>query len=94
MLDKDKIIIVVYVGVHDMSYQIQAIENVRKALSNYFDESVKLIFAPDYGNIGTTFECINPVLLNEEEYKKVQEKLDTIDKVIKELEKNIDYGEK
>lgn len=94
MLDKDKIIIIVYLGAGDPLDTYEYIREVEKNIHNLFDESVKLIFAPLHNEFGTKFECINPVLLNEEQYKKVEEKLDTLDEVIKKLEKIIDYGEK
>ena len=84
MRDNKKLIVVIYVGTEDMSNAFQAIDDVRNSISSFFDKSVKLIFVPDYNNIGIKVDCINPVLLDEEEFKKVDEKLDKIDKLIDE----------
>lgn len=84
MRDNKKLIVVIYVGTEDMSNAFQAIDDVRNSISSFFDKSVKLIFVPDYNNIGIKVDCINPVLLDEEEFKKVDEKLDKINKLIDE----------
>lgn len=84
MRDNKKLIVVIYVGTEDMSNVVQAIDDVRNSISSFFDKSVKLIFVPDYNNIGIKVDCINPVLLDEEEFKKVDEKLDKINKLIVE----------
>jgi hypothetical protein len=84
MRDNKKLIVVIYVGTEDMSNVFQAIDDVRNSISSFFDKSVKLIFVPDYNNIGIKVDCINPVLLDEEEFKKVDEKLDKINKLIDE----------
>lgn len=84
MRDNKKLIVVIYVGTEDMSNVVQAIDDVRNSISSFFDKSVKLIFVPDYNNIGIKVDCINPVLLDEEEFKKVDEKLDKINKLIDE----------
>lgn len=84
MRDSKKIILIIYVGTEDMSNVYQAIDEIRNAVSHFFDKSVKLIFVPDYNNIGIKVDCINPVLLDEEEFKKVDEKLDKINKLIDE----------
>ena len=86
MKDNKKLIVVIYVGSENKEPHIifQTISDIRKFISQYFDKSVKLIFVPDYNNIGIKVDCINPVLLDEEEFKKVDEKLDKINKLIDE----------
>ena len=86
MKDKDKIIIVVYVGGGDDPYETyHAIIETQKNIKDYFDDTVKLIFAPDFGNFGIKFECINPVLVNEDEYKKVEETALKLENLLKNL---------
>jgi len=83
MLDKDKIIIVIYVGTEDIQKTYEVIVDLQEKIKNDFDETVRLIFAPDVNNFGIKFECINPVLLNEEQYKKVEDNLTELDNKIK-----------
>lgn len=85
MLDKDKIIIVVYLGAGDVYDTYEYIMDVEKNIKNLFDESVKLIFAPLHNKVGAKFECINPVLLNEEQYKAVEKKINTLGTTLKEI---------
>ena len=83
MLDKDKVIIVIYVGAKELSETYELIIDLEKKLKDGFDNSVRLIFVPDVNNFGIKFECINPVLLNEEQYKEVENKLTVLDNKIK-----------
>ena len=85
MLDKDKIIIVIYLGAGNVCDTYEYIMNVEKNIRNLFDESVKLIFAPLHDEFGVKFECINPVLLNEEQYKAVEKKINTLETTLNEL---------
>lgn len=88
MLDKDKIIIIIYVGCGNVEDTLQGIVETQNAIKPYFDESVKLIFAPDYEHIGVSIDCINPVLLDEEEFKSVDKKIEKLDKLLGYLETN------
>ena len=83
MKDNKKLIVVIYLGTEDMSN-----DDLKNSIISFFDKSVKLIFVPDYNNIGIKVDCINPVLLNEEEYKKVNEKLSKINNLIDKYLKN------
>jgi len=83
MLDKDKLIVVIYVGTERIEKTYELVIDLEKNIKNCFDDSVRLIFVPDMNNIGIKFECINPVLLNEEQYKKVEDKLTVLDNKIK-----------
>lgn len=82
MKDKDKLIVVIYVGTDDITNLYPTLQNIRNEVSQFFDESVKLCFIPDYNNVGIKIDCINPVLLDEEEFKKVDEKLSKIDEIV------------
>lgn len=86
MKDNKKLIVVIYVGSENKEPHImyQTISDIQKSISQYFDKSVKLLFIPDYTNIGIKVDCINPVLLDEEEFKKVDEKLSKINNLIDE----------
>lgn len=78
MQDKDKIIIVFYIDVsrinRDDVYEYTSY--VAKHFNGYFDDSVKTVFVASEDGGGNRVECINPVLLNQEQYQKVQEKID------------------
>ena len=90
MKDNKKLIVIIYVGTEDISNMLQVINEVRKSLTSCFDKSVKLIFVPDYTNVGIKVDCINPILLDKEEFKKVDEKLNKINNLIDEYLKNED----
>ena len=51
-----------------------------------FDESVQIIFIPTVESNTTRVECINPVLLDEEKYKEVEEKIEKIATILNNLE--------
>ena len=83
MLDKDKVIIIIYVGTETPLDTYNLINELHTKIGNSFDDSVKIVFLPRYDKIGIEFDCINPVLLDEQEYNKTKEK-------IKILEENIE----
>ena len=61
------------------------IENSINMLSETlnFDESVHLFIVPTRGE-ETRFECINPVLLDEKQYKSVEKKIKSLKKKVEE----------
>ena len=85
MLDKDKIIIIVYFGVKYIDNYHQVCYNLNQQLINAFDESVKVLVVPMHDEKGIKFECINPVLLDDEHHKKVEEKIKEFEEKIKGL---------
>lgn len=91
MLDKDKIIIVCYVDIrhiHDLDVPafIQSVSD-----SIRFDESVERIIVP-MRDSASRVECINPVLLSEEQYeetmKKVEKLKERFEEAIKTFKEN------
>lgn len=79
MLDKDKVILVVHVGVkYRPEDAILILDNVQRSVKGCFDESIKTLFVPDYDLVGINVECINPVLVDEELYKEVEEKTEKV----------------
>lgn len=88
MLDKDKIIIVVYLntGCIDMEDVNEFCYEATKFLNRIFDDSVlKLVVPVREGE--TRVECINPILLTEDEYKKTMKTVENLtEKVNKALE--------
>jgi len=89
MLDKDKVIIVVYAGARTPEETYHLIEKLQEHFEGVFDNSVRIIFTPRYNEVGIEFECINPVLLNEEQYKEVNKKIEKLDSTLKEFLENI-----
>ena len=86
-MDKDKLFLVIYVNVDsilgDVSVYLEAF--ARQAT---FDDSVMRLIVPVRGQ-ETRVECINPVLLNEEQYKEAEEKIkslqEEVEKALKDL---------
>ena len=53
-----------------------------------FDDSVQRLIVPVRGE-ETKIECINPVLLTEEQYKDAEEKINTLKQVVEEKLKTL-----
>jgi len=51
------------------------------------DDGTDKYFIPVYEG-GSRLECINPVMISEEEYTEVKRKIDEIDKIFKDLIKD------
>lgn len=83
---KDKIILVFYLDTTDIPRgdENEYIKNASEALNYLKDDSVMLVIVPVEGQ-ETRLECINPVLLNEEQYAQVQEKIDGFQKALDEF---------
>ena len=88
MLDKDKLFIVVYVGVHGFGDQTvsEILGNVARCVK--YDDSVNTLIIPTRDS-ETRVECINPVLLTEEQYKDVEEKINTLKQEVEEKLKTL-----
>ena len=86
MLIKDKIFLVLYVDVSRIPIEdtYEYLSTVTDAFERIKDESVQMAILP-VREQETRLECINPVLLNEEQYAQVQEKLNDFQKVFDEL---------
>lgn len=85
MKDKDRLIIIVYVGTKDMTgLEYDQYMDQFNSVSDFFDKTVKVLFVPNAESSTTTVDCINPKLLSEKEYKKVQETIMKLEEFIKE----------
>lgn len=88
MLDKDKIFLVVYLNV-GMIADSDVDECVKKITETMnFDDSVQLFVIPCRGS-DTKIECINPVLLDEKQYKSVEKKIKGLKKEVEEKIKTL-----
>lgn len=89
---KDKIFFVVYVGVKGIdSADVPAYcGRVGKAVrpANDPDTSVEFFIIPTYETDETRIECLNPVLLTEDQYKAVEDKYKTYEVAIDEFLNN------
>lgn len=88
MLDKDKLLIVAYInvqGIKDLTVP-EILDGVAKRLE--FDESVNTIIVPTRFS-ETRIECINPVLLTDEQYQETRDKLEKLTEHMEELIKFI-----
>jgi hypothetical protein len=89
MLDKDKLILIVYFGLYGIELKSRAYTemiNCREVLRSYFDDSVKILVLPDRSSESIKVETINPQLLSDEDYReKVMPIIEKAEKVIKEF---------
>ena len=86
MQDKDKLILVCYVGSQgiDRSHFIQIMTRLAQGLKSYFDESVKTLVMADPSTSGTRMEILNVKDCPQEKLDELQK---TYEKVLEELEK-------
>jgi hypothetical protein len=88
MLDKEKLFIVIYLdvrGIHDSDI-VPYIESVASAIQ--YDESIAKLIIPTRDS-ETRVECINPVLLTEDQYKDVEDKINTLKQAVEEKLKTL-----
>ena len=90
MMDKDKLFLVIYLNVGDIPN-----DDVSRLLMDYennldgaYDESIEKIIVP-LRQGETRVECINPVLLTEEQYKETEEKVKSLRKKVEEALKTL-----
>ena len=88
MLDKDKLFLVFYLNIENIQdYEVsEYLDQVARAFQ--FDDSIEKMFVPIREG-ETRVECINPVLLNEEQYAEVEKKIASIKEEVSEILKNL-----
>lgn len=88
MLDKDKLFIVVYVGVHGL--EDQTVSEILANVANHmqYDDSVNTLTIPTRDS-ETRVECINPVLLTEEQYEEARKRIETLTEKVEEAIKTL-----
>ena len=86
MLDKDKLILVFYINVADIDRAdvIEYLNDARKGLADFLDESILSYFIP-VEEEESHLECINPVKLEGTEYEEALKKLDEANKKFSEV---------
>lgn len=87
-MDKDKLFLVIYLNIASIPSEdvIEYINKVTEVIK--FDDSVQRLIVPVRGE-ETKIECINPVLLTEEQYKDAEEKINTLKQVVEEKLKTL-----
>ena len=88
MGENNRLILVFYIDVSriDRSDISAYMNDIATSLSKK-DDGTDKYFIPIYEG-DSRVECINPVMVSEEEYAKVRQKLDEIDKIFKDLLKD------
>ena len=84
MTDKERLFIVVYLNISNFSDQqnIKAyIYNISNSLK--YDDTINTLVIP-VRDSETRIECINPMLLNKEQYKEVENKINEFKEKINE----------
>ena len=82
-MDKDKLFLVIYVNIDNIHMSDVSEYLMAFARQTTFDETVMRIIVP-VRDQETRVECINPVLLTEEQYKEVEEKIKTLQEKVEE----------
>jgi hypothetical protein len=87
-MDKDKLFLVIYLNIASIPSQdvVEYINKVTEVIK--FDDSVLRLIVPVRGE-ETKIECINPVLLTEEQYKDAEEKINTLKQIVEEKLKTL-----
>ena len=88
MMDKDKLFLIIYINIGNISDSDVSIFLRNFADATTFDESVMRLIIPVRGE-ETRVECINPVLLNEEQYKETEEKIKGLQEKVEEALKDL-----
>ena len=87
----DKLILVIYIGINNLSTEEidKLISRYKKMMESQLKEDMMVFFVPSKEVETYKIECINPKLLNEEEYQLAKDKLkilnQKIDKIINEI---------
>ena len=88
MMDKDKLFLVIYVNIDNIHMGDVSEYLMAFARQTTFDETVMRLIVP-VRDQETRVECINPVLLTEEQYKEVEEKIKTLQEKVEEALKTL-----
>ena len=87
----DKLILVIYIGVNGLTTQaaVDLVQQYKKIFQKQIEEDIMVFFIPSTELDTCKIECINPKLLNEEEYQLAKDKLkilnQKIDKIVNEI---------
>ena len=87
MSDKDKLLLIFYVGLKHIRFEDRTVyfNEISQHFIKAFDETIKPILIADVKSDKTKVECINPKLITEDEYVKVQEIIDKANYLVENL---------
>jgi len=87
MSDKDKLLLIFYVGLKHIRQEERPayFNEISQHFINAFDETIKPILIADVKSNKIKVECINPKLITEDEYAKVQEIIDKANYLVEKL---------
>ena len=87
MSDKDKLLLIFYVGLKHIRLEDRTVyfNEISQHFIKAFDETIKPILIADVKSDKTKVECINPKLITEDEYVKVQEIIDKANYLVENL---------
>ena len=87
MNDKDKLLLIFYVGLKHIRQEERPayFNEISQSFNNTFDETIMPILIADVTSDKTKVECINPKLITEDEYVKVQEIIDKANYLVENL---------
>lgn len=88
MLDKEKLFLVMYVDISGVNSSDVAEYLNHFANAFQYDESIERLIIPTREG-ESRVECINPVLLNKEQYAEVERKIESIKKEVSEALKSL-----
>ena len=91
MLDKNKIILVIYVNIENLKDADVAPYMNQLTQTVVFDNSILRLFIPIRKG-ETRIECINPKRISDEDYTKVSEIVEKADKVLNDILNNTNNG--
>ena len=88
MLDKEKLFLVIYLNIGSIADGDVSEYIWKFADSLTYDESVERLIIPIRKG-ETRVECINPVLLNEEQYEGVRKKIENLNQEVSDALKTL-----
>lgn len=93
-MEKNKLIIVVYAGCKGLLYSDVAdfLRGIEEVLGQENEQEIKHYIVPVFSTSDTKVDCINPVLLTQERYTEVSEKVAKLEEELKSAIEN--YGKR
>lgn len=88
MEDKDKIILVTYVGIKNLGREGTILDHlvaIDAMIRPAFDSTVKTLIVPRRDTDETWVECINPQLVSEEKYKEAEDAIQKLQDIVNEI---------
>ena len=83
----EKLIVVVYVGIRQFmdDNSIDYLDKISNVFGNKLGDDVYCLIVPKRDTTEITIDCINPKLLDAEQYKKVEESVEKLKRAADEI---------